>query len=199
MTLDELFYKGKMTMKSFELEIKQLITKEVYNFKLSELIKLSSSENFVQVNYYYDTPEYDIFNKNETLRIRLKDSGLKLERKCNNYYINDTRVCEEYSRHIDFLPQSIIIDHNHLNLIGCMVTARTNFKFDNCVISLDKNYYLGKIDYEIEIESNEVVNIPIQLSNIINHEEITPGKYTRFISTLNDIKKCDTYRVESYF
>jgi len=186
-------------VKNYEYEIKQLITEDVYNYKLFEMQKMSSSETIIQINYYYDTPEYEMFNNDKTIRVRLKNNGMKLECKFNSCYINNTRVCDEYSKPINYLPQSVIIDHNTLLLIGCMTTIRTNFKFENYLISFDKNYYLGKIDYEIEVESKTSISTPIQLLDIINGKLMTVGKYTRFISALKDMKKRDVYKVDNYY
>ena len=64
-----------------------------------------------------------------------------------------------------------------------MITFRTNFELNNCIISLDKNIYLGIIDYEIEVEtSNSFAEIPAWLSELFSGDnKKVIGKFHRFI------------------
>lgn len=174
-------------MENLEFERKRLITKEEYDKRMAELLNVESPTEFIQINYYYDTAAFDMLKRNETVRIRLKDNGLNLEQKLQKSFVNGTRVCEEKSKPIGKLLKSIIIQQYELFLIGCMTTQRTNFKINNCLVSLDKNYYLGIIDYEIEIESDSAKDFPTPILGILDKDLSTPGKYTRFVSVLKEI------------
>lgn len=174
-----------------EFERKRLVTKEKYEKMVTELLNVGSATEFIQINYYYDTTSFDMLKRNETVRIRLKDNGLNLEHKLHKAYINGTRVCEEKSKPIKELPKSVIIQQYEMFLIGCMTTLRTNFKINNYLVSLDKNYYLGIIDYEIELEFDGCLIDDI--SNVFDSLGIQPanskGKYSRFIEKYLSIQK----------
>ena len=156
-----------------------------------QLSKIKDGRSFIQINYYYDTSSFEFHNKNETVRVRLNDEGLKFEHKLHKGYNNETRICEEKIESIDMLPKSINIQQYELFFIGCMTTQRTNFMIDGYLISLDKNYYLDTIDYEIEIESNSVEFSSFMLA-ILDSGRLMPGKYSKFISALKKINQCDS-------
>lgn len=176
-------------MEYMEFERKQLLTKEAYENKMEDLLNMASAKDFIQVNYYYDTATFDMFKKNQTVRVRLKDNELNIECKSHKSYINGTRVCEEKTKPLNVLPQSIIFQQFELFFIGCLTTQRTNFSITDYLISLDKNYYLGIVDYEIEIESNKSTDFLPPMLKMLDGDSFTPGKYTRFISTLKNINQ----------
>jgi uncharacterized protein YjbK len=178
-------------MENLEFERKRLITKEEYEKRMAELLNVGSATEFIQLNYYYDTAAFDMLKRNETVRVRLKDNGLNLEHKLHKSFVNGTRVCEEKSKPIGELPKSIIIQQYELLLIGCMTTQRTNLMMNNCLVSLDKNYYLGIIDYEIEIEIDSANDFPTPIIEILDKDLSTPGKYTRFVSVLNGVNQSE--------
>lgn len=62
-----------------------------------------------------------------------------------------------------------------------MVTERVNYILGNNTISLDKNMYLGIIDYEVEIESLKFMRLPEFTSQIIFTNSKGLGKYSRFV------------------
>jgi uncharacterized protein YjbK len=185
---------GLNDMEHIEFEKKQLLTKEAYENKIEELFSLTPGENFIQVNYYYDTTAFDMCKNNQTVRVRLKDSELNLEYKLHRAYINGTRICEEKTKPLNMLPKSIMVQQFELFFIGSLITQRTNFLINDYLISLDKNYYLGIVDYEIEIEielDSTTTFLPSVLK-ILDEDSFTPGKYTRFISALNKTKQSIT-------
>jgi uncharacterized protein YjbK len=159
---------------------------------LKKLSGIVSGQSFIQVNYYYDTEKFTCSKNSETIRVRSKEDKLTFERKFGKRIINNTKISSEVIKPIKALPKSIILNNYELNLIGNMVTHRTNFHFEKCIVSLDKNYYLGLIDYEIEVEvedENTVLPSVIQ----VFAEEPSSGKSSRFIATLISIT--DIYEV----
>jgi uncharacterized protein YjbK len=69
------------------------------------------------------------------------------------------------------------------NYIGFLLTERTTIKANKHTVFLDKNYYLGKVDYEIEIEAAHISDIPkMFLGDEL--ETTSSGKYTRFLNEL---------------
>jgi len=108
------------------------------------------------------------------------------------------RICDEHSQEINQLPFFINskefdsflgIDNCDYEYIGNLTTERIDFKNKKILISLDKNLYLGKIDYEIEIEFEEnvdtndiLLDLDISINNNMN------GKYNRFVELLKELR-----------
>lgn len=183
------YVEKRFKMNNKEYEYKKLLTLKEYKDLILKLSKKYTGDEFVQVNYYYDDNNFTLFNKNETVRVRQKTDKLSLERKFNKKYsANGKRVCEEKIDTIDNLPMNLLIDYNEYNYIGNLVTIRKNYFIDNCIISLDANYYLGKVDYELEIESNEDFLLPRFITKLVDLDSNAAGKYTRFVDRLKEIK-----------
>lgn len=172
---------------------KKIIVTEIQFKKIYEFLKGKACESRVlQINYYYDTEEFDLYNKNETLRIRQKERKLELEYKYGKKYDRGVRKCEEISKSIENVP--LILKKNFIKnfdfleqecyiLKGNMVTERYNFDLADVIISLDCNYYLGKMDLELEVEGKGAVKT---IENWCNKLELVEkrsgeGKYTRFV------------------
>ena len=136
-----------------EFEYKWLVSGEAYNKLLNIFVNIVPHKTIsTQINYYYDTNEYSFKNKNTTVRIRYKNGTLFGTIK--KHIIGS--VSEEESWKLNDLPNTIIIDGVTTHLIGEMLTQRTNFHTDReIIISFDKNIFLGKTDYEIELEFSE--------------------------------------------
>jgi len=171
-------------MKSIEIEKKQLINKEIYLLCCEKLKKKFKPCKILQINHYYDTSDFHIASRNETIRVRQIKNILTLERKFNKKCIDNISVCEENATVIESLPHSIKMNGVELHCIGSMVTFRTNFIFSKTTISLDESYYQGVVDYEIEIESDNCEKLPDELKSIVNFSSSPPGKYKRFVRML---------------
>ena len=61
----------------------------------------------------------------------------------------------------------IVLDENEYFYIGNLLTVIKNYEIDDNMISLDMNYYLGHIDYELEIESDTEVMVPKMMKETI--------------------------------
>ena len=104
-----------------------------------------------QINYYYDTPDFDMNRQGITCRLRYKDGRYRATLKA---HADSTR---DESLEI-IIPNSVDITHNGfvnmgLQYHGCLTTERfllTQMK--GCEAVLDKNEYLGMVDYELEVE-----------------------------------------------
>ncbi|NEW08699.1 CYTH domain-containing protein [Paenibacillus sp. SYP-B3998] len=148
-----------------EREIKQILTKELYEQLIaSEFLATYPKKQQLQINYYYDTSDYLLYESDITLRVRQKESNLSLEMK---YPVEDKstyKVKREITKPILELPIEIELEHQFdgvslqgkASLIQSLVTERTRIYVDNDLfIDLDKSHYLGVTDYELEIEFNE--------------------------------------------
>ena len=175
-----------------EYERKCLLNKEKYSCVIDKLTELYGNERKIQINYYYDTVDCKLASNGETLRIRQIENELKLEYKHNKRKIDGVRICDEYTKNIISLPKTIkgsVLQYKSADevfyCLGTLITERTNFEVEDVLISLDKNYYLGTVDYEIEIESEGFADLPHAVKVLeINFNLDLPGKYSRFIKTL---------------
>ena len=166
-----------------EFERKLVVEEDDYYALLNYFDKNNLREDILQINYYYDTHDFDVYNSDETIRVRQIKNKLKLQYKYNKNHSGDIRISDESSKEISELPQVIKTDKFETQNIGMMVTERINFIIKECTISLDKNYYLGVIDYEIEVETVKEIDI----SEIIQDIRFTSdgkSKYIRFIEKL---------------
>ena len=176
-----------------ENEFKLILSCEQFKQITNTLsVKYGKEFSNIQINYYYDSDDYFIAYCGDSLRVRQKGCNLSMEYKCKKSTASDQiRKCEEYKKSINVFPNLIILS-NEFSIIddhiykykGNLITVRTDFHINDTIVSLDKNYYLGKTDYEIEIESenperiNEVKNL-LQLNFPTNEL----GKYKRFLNT----------------
>ena len=172
---------GKLTEREFER--KSVVDCEKYNMWLAEFADRFPCEDIFQINYYYDTADFALFRSDETLRIRQIGNNLKLQYKHNKNHIGNMRISDEYSEKMDELPKSIAINGVETYNIGFMVTQRANFDLGNCVVSLDKNYYLGEIDYEIEVEGENGFDVP-EILREVDFQPDSIGKYSRYMEKL---------------
>lgn len=187
-----------------ESEYKFLINLKSYEKLLDKLKSEFGMKNILQINYYYDTDDF-FLNKNDiTFRIRQKNEKLNIEIKTLIERNNNLNIKNEYTKFIDHFPLKINLADTELmdkmkynfdiSLKGVLVTERTIFKNeDSFEINLDKNSYLGFIDYELEIEfQNDYKEKILEIINNIydiEKSEIKPGKNSRFFDRLIKLGK----------
>jgi len=163
-----------------EYERKAVIGREKYNKLLAEFTGRYPREDILQINHYYDTPDFALYHSGETLRVRQTGSGLKLQYKHTKTHIDNMRVSDEYSETIGELPKTLTVRGLKTLNIGVMATERRNFDFGDCIVSLDKNYYLGALDYEIEVKAVKEHDLPDVLKGFA-FAPGSPGKYSRYV------------------
>jgi len=173
-----------------EYEKKQIITKEKQLFIYNYLINKFESDRIIQINYYYDNDSFYLYKNNKTLRVRQIDDNLKLEYKYNKSYLFDVRICDEYTANLSSLPNTLRApikeqNDNEYRKVGVLITERYNFKLDDFTISLDKNLYLGVVDYEIEVESEKLSNELDFINELeLDFKQTSVSKYDRFVTQL---------------
>ncbi len=169
-------------MNNIEYEHKKLLNSEGYNSLMLKLNAVYTFEETLQINYYYDNKDLTLYHNGNTLRVRQKANKLTLERKYNKRYASTgERICDENSRIIESLPSKVVLNGNVYFYLGNLTTVRKNYIIDNNIISLDANYYLGKVDYELEVESKNEIVLPEIISQSVTFDNCYDGKYTRFI------------------
>ena len=178
-----------------EHEYKRLLTPEEYTTLLTKLDSIAACIPYVQVNYYYDDEVFSLNEKGETIRIRQRLDKLTLERKFHRRYSQEgERICEEKSEPIQRLPAKISIENQEYRYIGNLVTTRRDYTIEKNTVSLDVSYYLGRVDYELEIESKEEVVLPEFLREMIDGRARPDGKYTRFMRALQEMERQNPFR-----
>lgn len=195
-----------------EIERKILITCRQYESICFQLKDLYPSSFLEQTNYYYDSTSYMLFKQNETLRVREQKGKLEAQYKFNKRYVNYERNCDEVSWSVVSLPSTLsaalLGKYNEkyekskeiFSILGTLTTERKNFYINNLIFSVDKNFYLGYIDCELEIEgvTEENISFVNAICAELGLENIKPsnkkGKYTRFLSRYFDIQ--DHYKLQ---
>jgi len=166
-----------------EFERKSVVSESDYAALLQELNNDFVCKDVFQINYYYDTTDFALFRSDETLRIRQIGNNLNLQYKHNKRHIDNMRISDEYSEKMDELPKSIAINGVETYNVGFMVTQRANFDLGNGIVSLDKNYYLGVVDYEIEVEGENGFDVP-EILREVDFQPDSIGKYSRYMEKL---------------
>lgn len=164
-------------------------------------------KNFIQVNYYYDTNKYKLNRNDITLRVRQKEDSLRIQLKCLLKREGGLFVKNEFSENIDELPVKInkekiqwpelLICEDDITLKGNLITERTVYKFNEAMeIDLNKNFYLGIIDYELELEFEFNSDFEADASNFVNDViknecsiNFALGKSSRFYQKLKQMNK----------
>lgn len=135
-----------------EREIKLMLTEEEYT-ALAESVCRHTSAN-IQTNYYFDTDDLSMNKKGITCRIRYKNGIYKATVKKHNADGAECSIETDICEKAEFDPT--IFNTFGLHLQGELVTERLKLCDDVfCKIVLDKNTYLGKTDFELEIEYSE--------------------------------------------
>ena len=174
-----------------EREIKSMATQTLMLQYKSILDNLVDPKRILQINYYFDTPDFQLNSLGNTLRVRQINNELVLQYKYDKHYNGTEKTCEEFEISIQALPLYILSNalpndtHNpalHYNYIGSLVTERLDYLYGQAIISLDKSYYLGKCDCEIEVEFQDykMANEILRLLSIEEIETFEMGKYSRF-------------------
>lgn len=183
-----------------EKEYKVILNVNQYD-KLLE--KISFTKFINQTNYYFDTCNFELAKLGYTVRIRKYNDGrliLQVKKKLKEKEEGVT-VKREFETSVYSVPETIAVSEieliigERLNLethyikkLGHMVTSRGVAYLDNCELALDKNYYLGFTDYELEIEfeNNESEALRLIQKYGLNNISFDCGKYRRFLRRIKN-------------
>lgn len=189
-----------------EKEMKILLAKEQYY----DLLNVFDFEKrILQINFYYVDKKGYTNDNNITIRIRAILDKLTLQVKIpyaveqSEDFSPSIHQKSEYSKMIDNIPHFISdaelyeLCGQHIGnvfLAGFMVTERMEYMWNQDIkVCLDRNSYLSKCDYELEIEHED--HIDEDLIKVINNHKISvgnsiKGKNSRFFEALKGI--CDS-------
>ena len=190
-----------------EREIKIMVSEQDFSYCAKVLTELANPQIMLQTNYYYDTPDFRLNSLGNTLRVRQKNNDLVLQYKYEKCSSELIRMQKEFEVDIDKLPLHIsskslpYIGCNSEQIyvyIGCLVTERWNFVYNQEIVFLDKNYYMGKYDCEIEIEFQNFENAK-NILKLLKKDQVQCcelGKYERFVEELVNFNLIGT-RIDS--
>ena len=181
-----------------ETELKCMLDEAVYKRLESEFIW---DKVFEQVNSYYSDASGLLKKNGITLRIRTIDGINKIQIKTHKNAGSPLQIAEEAEFDTDVIPDrfdaakvlSMTGTETEASLLGSLTTLRHSLMYcDGVEICLDKNDYLDRTDYEIEIEYTK--EIPSDLINRLRSagvEFTAPaiGKCSRFMIRLAKIIK----------
>lgn len=162
-----------------EIESKAMLDEYNYN-KLTKGLTIYKQEN------YYIDDESISHHKFFGLRIRIKNNKYELTLKLNN---GDSKIeINQDIKNEDFIklkenkifPQGEVKNHletiginvKTLKIFGLLITYRTDIKYKTSLISIDKNLYLGHVDYEIECEDMDIKTSVENLKEFLNKNMI---------------------------
>ena len=148
---------------AIEIEAKALVSAEEYK-KLAKAFR--GYPRYVQTNHYIDTEDRYLAQEGIALRIREKGQAYELTLKTplseglleKNAPITSTQFAE--LRDFGEFPKTDItrfliqldIDVTKLKILTSLTTERIDVEYKGGLLSLDRNTYSGKTDYEIEFE-----------------------------------------------
>lgn len=181
-----------------ETELKCMLDKETYD-RLEATF--TWDEVFEQVNSYYTDPSGQLKKNGITLRVRTKGGKDIIQVKTHKNADSPLQIAEEAEFEANGIPERFSADdvlkmtgiEVPASLLGSLTTQRHSLIFcDGVEICLDKNDYLDKTDYEIEIEyTREIPDELTELLRIAGVEFTVPavGKCSRFMIRLAKILK----------
>lgn len=191
---------GGTMSENIEIEYKVLLTENQFN-KLEVEIPFPQSA-VVQVNHYFDTHQFLLRSKRNSLRIREVNETyiLTFKQPINQHILETDDILTENEYHAwkngNPIPKQNItekltklgISINELTYIGSLKTERKQFSSGQIIYCLDKSTYNGLIDYELEIEvpnveiGETIFHTLLERFNIPKTEPIS--KIERFFKTM---------------
>ncbi len=150
----------------------------------------TQGDAYVQVNYYFDTPDRSLAASHRMLRVRRKKNALYVQYKTKRTQSPDGIFsCREEEAPLSEFP--VLLNPSHYFpaapceeclLLGDLVTYRRDFVLPGVVVSLDENTYFGKTDFEIEIEGEiSSIRSVAALLSVQGKPDSGNGKFSRFI------------------
>lgn len=189
-----------------EIEFKNLVTKEEFMNMIHEF-NIKKEDMFVQQNYYFDTPGFDLKNTRCALRIRKKNEKyeltLKQPVKDGNWETNEHLEEQAALKMIEFgqIPDGEIkntlarlnIHSDCFSCFGCLTTKRAEIDYLDGLLVFDNSSYLNKEDYEIEYEVTDKKQGEENFRKLMEHFQIplrtTENKIIRFYREYKNLKK----------
>lgn|SRR5690625_1544227 len=186
--------------KEIEIEYKMMLTKNEYDTLYDKLP--FPKQAVKQTNYYFETNDFLLKQKNCALRIREKNNSytltLKQAHENHNLEIHEQISKSQFnawlnneqtlSKKMEEEFKKLMIPNNKLQFFGSLITERRQFEQNKIIYVLDKSSYHNITDYELEIEApNQSLGKQTFYSLLdekkIEHKKTIP-KIARFFNSL---------------
>jgi uncharacterized protein YjbK len=188
-----------MIEKEYKLLTTQKKQFELFKDDFIKTVPLYQCKRRLQVNYYYDTPDFLLWQNNTVLRARRVRDNLVLQVKTEQAHDSRYRIASEREQPLDKL--TLFLSGEDIGLpiapfyqwLGELTTDRTRcFVTDGLTVDFDISYYCGKMDYEIEMEYSSQAEKTAQELIALFERYAAPnannGKYTRFVKAYRKIR-----------
>ena len=154
---------------NIEYEARAMISEEQYLQIINYFVNDKSKRSFTNTNTYFDyedlsltknhivlrSREIDDSNFEITLKIKGDGGDIEIDDSLTSNELNDLKEnCLIKSKVILQELNKLNIDIRRLIKVAKLKTERIEIQKEDCLIVIDKNHYNGKIDYNVEIESN---------------------------------------------
>lgn len=168
---------------AIEIEAKALVSQGDYR-KLAKLFP--DSPRYTQTNHYIDSDERILFKEGIALRIREKNGQYELTLKTPLSQGLLEKNCVITKQQFDDFKQKGIfpkgdtsrfltmldIDIATLKILTSLTTDRIDVEYKGGLLSIDRNCYSGKTDYEVEFEYNNLGGAKKVLSDLFEENGI---------------------------
>ena len=167
--------------KNFENECKVLLNSEDYEC-IYKYFDLDRCKPIKQVNYYFDTINFNLAHNKYNLRVRhvLEEDTFTLTVKIpqkdgSNLEINEDITYEQFKDLIEYhkVPDGYIddqiklINKDEIVLLSTLITTRYEFEYNLGLLALDYNEYNNKYDYELEFEGKDMEHSKSVITNLL--------------------------------
>lgn len=168
---------------AIEIEAKALITQDEYR----KIVKaFPECRRYSQTNYYIDNDERILAKEGIALRIREKNCKYVLTLKTplsQGLLEKNESIDEEAFKaflekgefpnvdEVRFLTM-LDIDVSSLKILTSLTTDRVDVNYKDGLLSIDRNFYSGKTDYEIEFEYNSMDAAERILGDLLREHDI---------------------------
>ncbi len=206
-----------------EIELKYSLTKAEYSLLKDHLTSRPHTTK-TQTNYYFDSLQLSLRNKKTSLRIRTSGSKtaivcLKFPTSQKKHSLTSLKINYEYEENISLpIAKQIIKGHSSISLLdviplsilnkkfspnttkrllclGSLKTKRTTYRRQHGhLFELDESQYLGKVFYELEVETHNPEKADLLIKNLFKEKGISyrPDKISKNGKFFIDWKKLFT-------
>lgn len=189
---------------NIEIEFKTLLSIEEFS-RITDYFQLKESHFFTQINYYFDSADFQLKKRRIGLRVRILSNNaeitLKIPEKVGLLEINDALSVSEAQHIVESaaLPDDgnvysrltdLGICPRDLRLIGCLTTKRAEIKLPQGLLALDESWYNKQHDFELELEVQDAQNGRADFLSLLEtlniKESPSPNKIQRMLLSAKD-------------
>ncbi|EJQ0569506.1 CYTH domain-containing protein [Listeria innocua] len=173
-------------VKELEIEFRNLLTKEEYD-RLIEDFRIKEDDFFEQTNFYLDTADFGLKERNSALRIRQLETQYQLTLKTpearglmetTQILAADQATAITDGANIPVGPvrdtlKEIGINHEDLQVFGSLKTIRAEKDYKKGLLVFDKNFYGSISDFDLEYEVSDYVKGKEIFDKLLKEYQIT--------------------------